>query len=742
MRSAAIGPWVGRDLPRPDGPAKVTGAARYVADLDVPGAWIGATVRSQVACGELLAIDCDPAAFAATGAVLVQAGDLQGRNRVALIADDQPVLVERAIAHWGEPLVLVAAPTAAQLARALACVRPQVRELPAQFEPEASDRTFRRIEFARGDVEAVFANGAAQVVVGTYHTDSQEQLYIEPQGCIAWPPDADGTVVVRGSLQCPYYVQKALCAALALPPERARVIACAVGGGFGGKEEYPSVVAVHAALLARRAGAPVRLIYDRHEDLAVTPKRHPSRVRHRTAVAADGTLLAMDIDVLLDGGAYTTLSPVVLSRAVLHATGPYRCANVRVRGRVVATNHVPYGAFRGFGAPQVCFAIERQMDRIARTLGCAPFALRRRNAYAAGDITATGQRLDAVASTEVLDAIAARTGCDRPATATALAAGRRRGRGLSFFWHGAGFTGAGEEMLKSVVAVRGAADGRVHVRAAATEIGQGTQAMFVAIAAECLGCAPADVTIDDADTGLVPDSGPTVASRTCMVVGGLVARACRELRQRVGDDPRPFRARLAAFVGAGGDAVVTRRYAPPVGLHWDDANFRGDAYPTYAWAADYVEVEIDLATFALTCRRFVSAVDVGRAIQPLLVTGQLEGGSLQALGWGHLEKITTRAGRFLEDRLATCIVPTAVDAPTMAIELIEVPFAHGPFGAKGIGELPMDGGAPALAAAIEDALGIVCDHAPMTPERLLDAWLAAHPDERLDLTGPRDAAAV
>ena len=722
--------WVGSDLPRPDGRAKVDGTARYVDDLAVDGAWLGATVRSEIACGDLLGIDVD-AAFAATGAVLVTAADVPGRNVVALLADDQPLLVAAAIAHWGEPLALVAAPSRSQLAAALACVRPRVRERPACFDAAHADHAFRTIEFARGDVDAVWA-GAPFVVEGVYQTDAQEQMYIEPQGCIAWPPDDGGTVVVRGSLQCPYYVQKALCAALQLPPERARVIACEVGGGFGGKEDYPSVVACHAALLARAAKAPVRLVYDRHEDLLVTPKRHPSRVRHRTALARDGELLAMEIDVLLDGGAYTTLSPVVLSRAVLHATGPYRCANVRVRGRAVRTNHVPYGAFRGFGAPQVCFAIERHMDRIARALDLHPFALRRRNAFARGDVTATGQVLDAVAATEVLDAIAARTGCDRPRAPAAPGGRFRRGRGMSFFWHGAGFTGAGEQVLQSRVTVRLDGSGRVHVQAAATEIGQGTRAMFVAIAAESAGCLPQDVVVADADTAAVPNSGPTVASRTCMIVGGLVARAAATLRARIGaGDSATFRARATAYVRAGGDAAVELQYAPPAGVRWDDQRFAGDAYPTFAWAADVVEVAVDTATFAVTCTRFCTAVDVGRAIQPRLCEGQIEGGSLQALGFGHLEKVTARAGRFAEDRMATCIVPTAVDAPPMEVVLIEVPFAHGPFGAKGIGELPMDGGAPALAAAIEDALGVCCDHAPMTPERLLAAWLEAHPEEAI-----------
>ncbi|MBL8732322.1 MAG: xanthine dehydrogenase family protein [Planctomycetes bacterium] len=723
--------FVGAFTRRPDADAKVRGAARYVADLDVPDAWLGGTVRADVARGRLVRIDRDPG-FDFTRVVVVTAADIPGRNVVALITDDQPLLAQDAIEHHGEPIALVAAPDRATLLAALAALRPVIAARTPCFDMEASAVVWKRIAIDRGDVDAVWAK-AHRVVEGTFHTGSQEQMYIEPQGCVAWPPDRHGVVVVRGSLQCPYYVQKALMAALDLPAERARVVACTVGGGFGGKEDYPSVIACHAALLARAAGRPVKLLFDRHEDLAVTPKRHPCRVWHRTAVAADGTLLAMDIDVRMDGGAYTTLSPVVLSRGVLHATGPYRCANVRVRGAVVATNHVPYGAFRGFGAPQTCFAVERQMDRIATELGMHPVALRRHNALAPGDRTATGQLLDdSVAAHAVLDAVVAETGCARMPWRTQKRGRRRRGFGVSLFWHGAGFTGSGETKLKSRVAAAVLADGRVEVAAAATEIGQGTEAMLRAIAADSLGCGAADVALTEPDTGRAPDSGPTVASRTCMIVGGLVAQACRQLRDRVGgDEARPFRDRAAAFVRDGGDGRVEVEYHAPPGIVWDEANYRGDAYPVYGYGADVVEVEVDVATFAVKVLRFCTAIDVGRAIQPGLVRGQIEGGSLQALGFGHLEVVTTQAGRLRQDRMATCIIPTAVDAPPMRVLLVERPFQHGPFGAKGVGEMPADGGAPALAAAIEDAIGIAVDAVPATPERLLAAWLQTHPEEAL-----------
>lgn len=719
--------YVGGRVERPEGRAKVTGRAVYVADLHVEGAWLGGVVRSNVARGVLRGFDFAPG-FDPARVVLVSAADLPADNVQALIVDDQPILAEDEIQHWGEPLMLVAARDARSLEAALASIRPRIDPLPALLDMEASERAFKTIRIEKGDVDGAFRdaerNGHVRVE-GTYVTDSQEQLYIEPQGCIAWPPEQDGTITVRGSLQCPHYVRKALARCFGVDLEKARVVQTETGGGFGGKEEYPSVVACHAALLAVAARAPVRLIYDRHEDLAVTPKRHPSRVRHRTLVDRDGNLVAMDVDVLLDGGAYTTLSPVVLSRACIHAAGPYRCPNVRIHGRVVRTNHVPYGAFRGFGAPQTCFAVERILDRVARRLDVHPFELRRRNMLRVGDTTATGQVLkDSVGSAEVLDAIARETGFDRHAWCRTAPPrrGKVRGLGLSFFFHGAGFTGSGEELLKGRVRVEVLADGRVEVLAGSTEIGQGTNTLFLAIAADSLGTDAADVVVATPDTAHVPDSGPTVASRTCMVVGGCLAQACRDLVHRVGGDPkRPWRERALEFLGRGGDGSVTVQYHSPKGVVWDDEHYRGDAYPVFGWAADVAEIEIDLTTLELEVRRFHTAVDVGRALQPMLVEGQIEGGSLQAVGWSHLEVVSTKDGRFEQDRLATCIIPTTLDTPRFCVTLVEKPYAHGPFGAKGVGELPMDGGAPAVASAIEDALDIHVNRVPATPERLMVA---------------------
>ncbi len=371
------------------------------------------------------------------------------------------------------------------------------------------------------------------VVEGEYETGAQEQLYIEPNGMVATASANDG-VTVWGSMQCPYYIHKALRALFNLPEEKVRVVQMETGGGFGGKEEYPSIVACHAALLAWKSGKPVKLVYDRAEDMVATTKRHPSRTRHRTAVTRDGRLLAMDVDFVIDGGAYCTLSPVVLSRGTIHSAGPYFCPNVRLRGRAVATNAPPHGAFRGFGAPQSLFALERHMDRVAAAVGLPPDELRRRNFIAAGQTSAVGQVMqDPIDMAALLERALSISGyhAKRARFDTINPSLRvRKGIGLATFMHGAGFTGSGEDHLASVVAVEALADGRVRVLSSNTEIGQGTNTVFAQIASDTLGVPLETVEIAQPDTSIVPDSGPTVASRTCMVVGKLIETASRRLR--------------------------------------------------------------------------------------------------------------------------------------------------------------------------------------------------------------------
>jgi len=465
---------IGRSLPRRDAPAKVTGAARYTDDINVPGAWFGLTVRSSEARARLLGIERDPS-FDWSRVVVVTATDIRGENVVHLDSDDQPALVEEEIHHHSEAVALIAGPDPATVRAAWAALSLRTEALPAILDPLVSRQAFARYEITKGDLAAGWAQ-ADLVVEGTYRVGPQEHLYIEPQAMIA-TPTAEGGISVLGSLQCPYYVHAALARALGLPIEKVQVSAAEIGGAFGGKEEYPSMLAIHAALLAQAAGRPVRMTYDRHEDIAATTKRHAAVVHHRTGVMADGRLVAQDIDIVMDGGAYTTLSPVVLSRGALHATGPYNCPNVRVRARAMMTNTVPAGAFRGFGAPQTEFAAELQISRIAEALGLSPVELRRRLVYQVGDVTATGQVLkNSAAMLEVLARVnqvshfeQARARADRSTGPGRVIPGGRQiatGVGLALGWHGAGFTGDGERSLNSRVGIELTAGAKIRILSA------------------------------------------------------------------------------------------------------------------------------------------------------------------------------------------------------------------------------------------------------------------------------------
>ncbi|HEY1817662.1 MAG TPA: xanthine dehydrogenase family protein molybdopterin-binding subunit [Kofleriaceae bacterium] len=705
---------VGSSLPRVDGLAKVTGRARYLDDLDAPHAWHGATVRSNVPHGVLEGFDRDPS-FDWSQVVVATAADIPGKNVITMIEDDQPALVPvgGTVMHHDEALALIAAPTRALAFAAMRAMKPRIRPLPAIFTVEDSlakkvvlygtDNVFKQFMVRKGhatdaEFDAAIAR-AAHVIDGNYYTSPQEQMYIEPQAMMAEWTD-DGRCYIVGSMQCPYYVHKAMKPLLALGPDQVVITQSVTGGGFGGKEEYPSMLAAHVAVLAKRAGRPVKMTYDRDEDLAATTKRHPAWTRHRLAVDAAGEIVAIDIDCVMDGGAYLTLSPVVLSRGVLHAAGPYRCPVVRVRGRVVATNHPPHGAFRGFGAPQTTFPYERQIQKLANLRGEDALAIRKRLALRSGDTTSTGQLLGfSVGTDEVLGAIEARLGAKTPSTDRV-----KRGRGIAFYFHGAGFTGSGEQRLAGKCTLAALPDGRFEVRSSSTDIGQGALTIFTQIAAQGLGVDPERVCVIEPKTSLVPDSGPTVASRTCMVVGGLVEKCAVELREHL----------------AAGDGIreVTKQYEPPPGISFDDATYTGAAYPVYGWAACAVDVAVDVDTYEVTIERCVHAVDVGKAINPTIVKGQIEGGTMQALGWALLENVVYKEGKVANATMTNCIVPTFADSPELETITIEVPYPFGPSGAKGVGEIPMDGPAAAVANAVEDAIGVACDVLPISPESI------------------------
>jgi CO/xanthine dehydrogenase Mo-binding subunit len=735
---------VGRSVPRKEGRDKVTGRARYIDDFTFPGMLYGATVRSPCARGRIRRISFE-GSIPWNEFTVVTAKDIPGRNYVALILTDQPFLADGVVNHPEEPVVLLAHPDKHLLEEARRQVRLEIEPLPAVFTLEDSlsrkevvwgeDNLLKSIRVEKGNVDDVW-DGADFIIEGTYRTGAQEQLYIENNGMVAIATPEEG-VTVWGSLQCPYYVHKALVPLFGLPEDKVRVIQAATGGGFGGKEEYPSMIAGHAALLAWKSGKPVKIIYDRAEDMAATTKRHPSRTRHRTAVSKDGKLLGMEIDFVIDGGAYATLSAVVLSRGTIHAAGPYACPNIRIRSHAVATNAPPHGAFRGFGAPQSTFALERHLNKVARAVGLSPEEFRRRNFLRAGQTTATEQVIrEQVDMNRLLERAFELSNYRAKIERFARENKRNRnqkGIGFASFMHGAGFTGAGETQLASVVGVEATAEGRVRVLAASTEIGQGTNTILSQIAADALGLDYDLIEVAPPDTSVVPNSGPTVASRTCMIVGKLVESAALGLKQTLlGSGFLQENYSRAEFAQACGDYI--RKFGPlksfsqyqtPPEIHWDEENYRGDAYSTYAWAVYVAEVTVDSLTYEVCVDDFVAVQEVGKVAHPVLAAGQIEGGVAQGIGFALYENVVWQEGRMVNNQMTNYIMPTAADAPPIRVFFEEVPYGYGPGGAKGIGELPLDGTAPAVVNAIENAIGIGFDHLPVLPETLLEALEAS-----------------
>jgi len=744
---------VGASVPRKEGGDKVTGRAQYIDDLTMPGMLYGATVRSRIPRGKIKKISFGTG-ISWDEFVIVSAKDIPGKNCIALILDDQPCLADGVVNHPEEPILLLAHPNPHILPKAVEAVAIEYEPLPALFTIEDSERqetiiwgadnTFKRYLVEKGDVDSIWQK-AGFIVEAEYHTGAQEQLYIENNGVIA-SYDPNSGLTLWGSLQCPYYVHKALIKLCALSEDKVRVVQTETGGAFGGKEEYPSMIGGHAALLAMKAGRAVKIVYDRMEDMVATTKRHPSRTRHRTAVSSDGKILGGEIEFVVDGGAYSTLSSVVLSRGTIHAAGPYYWPNIRIRAKAVATNAPPHGAFRGFGAPQSLFAMERHMDRIAATVGLSPIEIRKRNFLKTGQTTATDQTINEPINLEKL--------LDRALELSDYHARKahfrnenqsrtcKKGIGIATFLHGSGFTGSGERYLASVVGVEGLANGRVRVLVSSTEFGQGTKTVLCQIAAETLGLPYEQVEIAQADTDDVPNSGPTVASRTVMVVGKLVQSAASGVAQtliaagilRKEFSPKEFRDACSKYIAQHGQLKSLAQYEAPPNVYWDDEKYRGEAYAAYSWAVYIAEVSVDLAIYSVVVDDFVALQEVGKVLHPVLARGQITGGVAQGIGYTLYEKVVWQNGRMQNGQMTNYIMPTSADLPPIRVYFEELGNVHGAFGAKGIGELPMDGPAPAIVNAIADALGTPFDSIPLLPEDIFQTMESCSQSPEAPLT--------
>jgi CO/xanthine dehydrogenase Mo-binding subunit len=748
---------VGRELIRHDAVEKVTGRTRYAADHGLPGMLHAALKRSDYAHARLVRVDTS-AAEAVPGVACVLTAEHVPRNAVWVDVPGQTVevgalkaranvLAEEVVRYHGEPVALVAAETEDAAVAALDLIEVEYDELPAvtdaeaALEPDAplvheSGNLLARWQLEEGDVDAALA-AAHAVVEEAYRTPVADHAYLEPEAGVAWL-DADGVITVRAATQVIEHFRD-LAKILRLPENRVRVIAPYVGGGFGGKEDM--TVEPFLALVVLHTGRPVRMVWSRSESLLARQKRHPMVLRYRTACDTDGRLVAQDIEIVADGGAYAFLSALVLLYATTCAQGPYRCPNVRVDARVVYTNHTPCSAMRGFGAMQVALAYEGQMDRLAERVRLDPLEIRRRNFLQRGDTLAVGQTLDTqVALPELADGVEAALG-PRPEPSRP---GHRVGRGVACNLQPYGRCVWLNDWSSAWVGFE--LDGTLVVRIGVPDIGGGQASSLVQLAGDVLGVDPKDVVIHIGDSALTPLTGTTTATRQLYMSGNAVVQAAGELREQL----RPLAAELleadpdeVEFAGGGvrtGErrlvfaelvAAAARRqvawhrlsiFRAPGGDAWrSETSWRGRVFPDFTYGCHAVDLEVDPETGHVAVRRYVAGHDVGRAINPQSVKGQIEGGVVMGLGYTLSERVVYEDGVNLTGAFAQYLIPTAVEAPEIDPIVVESGDGLGPYGARGIGEPPIGPPAPAVAAALADALGRRLTVLPFTPERIAEA---------------------
>ncbi len=719
---------------RVDARRKISGSERYIDDMDFDGLIHARLYTSDVSRARIKSVRLPELP---EGYVIVSWKDVPGKNRVKMINDDWPFLAEDEVNYYGEPIFVVAGPEPEKIEEILSKIHVEYQELPPVYtiedaleaSGESDGWLFADYTIRKGDYESVekaFGRepGKYRVIEGTYSTGLQEHAYLEPQGMVA--TYRDGKVTIFGSMQCPYYVKGALVQALGLPEDRVQIVQTTTGGGFGGKEDYPSLLAGYVAFAAIKSGKPVKIVLDRREDIRLTTKRHPSLAHVKSILDENNRVVGMDVDIVLDGGAYEGLSSVVLQRSIFVATGAYDIPNVRVRGRAVRTNNVPRGAFRGFGGPQGIFAIEMQMDRIARELGLDPADFKAAHFLGKGDSTVTGGVIRSdVKLDEMLELAKRMSSYEEKRSNRSNRSNRRpfHGRGISVFIHGCGFTGSGErDKIKARVGLRELPDGKVALLVANVEMGQGAQTTLRKIVSDTLDIPISSVVYDNPDTDRVPDSGPTVASRTAMIVGGLVREASLEFKSVLEDRV------VGSAESAPGEPLkqpeepieVFKQYRQPPEISWDDEKFIGDAYPDYSWGVNVVDVSVDPVTREVTVEGIWGVYDIGVPLDEAIARGQMQGGIAQGIGWASLEVMEEREGRLVQDSLTDYIIPTSMDLPDIEVDFVMNPSPYGPYGAKGAGELPFVGIAPAYAAAVSDALGVPMDSIPITPEKLLN----------------------
>ncbi|MDG6988608.1 MAG: xanthine dehydrogenase family protein [Nitrososphaerota archaeon] len=735
---------------RLDALEKAAGETKYTGDNVHEEALYVRVVRSPHPHALIRHID-GSAAEKVQGVVrVVTARDVPGSNYIGYVVPDRPLLCHDKVRFVGDSVALVVADAPESAELGVREVKVGYEELPAVLDPREALRegapaihpggnlTARQL-VRRGDAAKALAE-ADFVLRGTYSTPVQEQAYLETEAALAYPRSKGVTVL--GSMQNPFMVKKAVATVLGGAAPDVRVIQAPTGGGFGGKQDAPDEVCSMAALGAWLTKKPVFLAFSRKESTAFHPKRHPMVFEREMGVTSGGKITAVRASILSDGGAYASLSERVLFVATTVAAGPYEVPNVHVDGSVVYTNNVPMGAFRGFGKPQAVFAAELQMDEAAEKLRMDPAEFRLRNILRRGSATPTGQTLTGgVGLEECLVQARAASGWERRRTAGRGTGAKRRGVGMACAIHPEGLTGEADAATASVEV---ASDGRVIVKTSLTEYGQGIHTGFVRIVSKALGTSPERVSIQNPDTDLVPDTGPTVASRSTVFGGKAVLLAAEKIRETLSkaasemlsssagelvfeDDVVRGRGREATF-----DDVVSECFRRGMKLSeegrvvkpmpfWDKEAGRGDLAPSYCFAVHVAEVEVDVETGKVDVVNYTAAHESGKVITRDQFESQVIGGVAQGLGYALMEELILKDGVIRNKTFLDYHIPTAADVPDVKVLVVEEPDEFGPFGAKGIGEGGLEPVAGAVANALYDALGFPIRRFPFTPERVSDA---------------------
>lgn len=711
-------------------------------------------VFSDVPHGMLKGIDSEKASQEEGFLRLVTASDVPGQNRVGVIIDDQPLIVDEHVRYVGDTVALVVAETSEAAWRASKAVSLEIDPLPTVFDMAASrDENSPRLHETNiacehrvviGDAAAELKK-CAHVVEGTLRTSWQEHYYLEPQGCIAVPED-DGSMTIYGSVQCVFYVQKAVARALAMPYSKIRVVQTPVGGAFGGKEDIPSETCARAALAASLVGRPVRMVYRRHDDVQATSKRHPSEIHYKVGVDERGVIHAAEVRIHIHAGAYATLSSVVSYRSAMQALGPYRVSHVNVHSTAWYTNTPPNGAFRGFGSPQATFGHERMMDKIANALGLDPVEFRLINVLETGSKTMTGHQLDvSVGAAETIREAAKASDWKKRRDRKSNGGRFLRGIGIAASHYGNCLGAAGWVMDGAGAKLQIRRDGSIALAYGLVDMGQGATTVVVQMAAEALGVSPGRIAVMPTDTLNVPDSGPSVASRNVVMTGNAIRDAAQRLlpamreaaAEALGCAPEevvleedhargPAGERELSFEEVAELMYLMNLQMDALGwwhvpkLEYDPETGRGEAYFTYSYATHVAEVVVDRLTGRVRVERVWTAHDVGKAINPAGLEGQVEGGVAQGMGWALYERFQIDQGKVLTGNLSTYLLPTAMDAPDTETVIVEEPDPRGPWGAKGIGEPAIIPTGAAVANAVSHAIGRDVDRLPILPERVLE----------------------